>query len=74
MLFRSGGRESHVLYNKVELDCQSGISFSGIGEKVGCLNVLWNLTEHGPVRIDMYKEESFLGRGIKSLRCVRWTQ
>ena len=25
-------------------------------------------TEHGPVRVDVYEEESFLGGGIKGLR------
>ena len=43
------------------------VSFSGFGDKVGALNI-WSLTEHGPVRVDVYEEESFLGGGMKGLR------
>jgi hypothetical protein len=32
------------------------------------LNVAQNLIEHGHVRVDVYKEESFLGGGMKGLR------
>ena len=35
---------------------------------MGGLDVLWTLTEHSPVRVDMYEEESFLGGGMKVLR------
>jgi hypothetical protein len=31
-------------------------------------NVFQNLTEHSPVRVDVYEEESFLGVGMKGLR------
>lgn len=49
--------------NSVRLNW-SGVSFSGIGDKVGDLNAFRNLTEHGPVRVDVYEEESFLGGGM----------
>jgi hypothetical protein len=35
---------------------------------MGGLKVLWDLTEHGPVRVDVYEEESSLGGGMKDLR------
>jgi hypothetical protein len=50
------------------LSCWSGVSFSAIGEKMGGLKVLRDLTEHGPVRVDVYEEESSLGAGMKDLR------
>jgi hypothetical protein len=33
---------------------------------VGGLNIFWNVTD--PVRVNMYEEESVLGRGMKGLR------
>jgi hypothetical protein len=42
--------------------------FSGIEDKVGGLDVLWSLTEHGLLRVNVYEEESFLGGGMKGLR------
>jgi hypothetical protein len=35
---------------------------------MGGLSVFWNLTQHSPVRVDVYEEESFLGGGMKGLR------
>jgi hypothetical protein len=35
---------------------------------MGGLDVFQNLTEHGPVRVDVNEEESFLGGGMKGLR------
>jgi hypothetical protein len=35
---------------------------------MGGLDVFRNLTEYGPVRVDMYEEGSSLGGGMKGLR------
>jgi hypothetical protein len=35
---------------------------------MGGLNIFRNSIEHGPVRVDLYEEESFLGGGMKGLR------
>ena len=52
--------------NPVRSSLAAGVEshFSGIGGKIGGLHVLQNLTEHGPVRVDVYEEESFLGGGM----------
>jgi hypothetical protein len=36
-----------------------------IGDKESDLDILWSLTEHDSVRIDVYEEEPFLGREMK---------
>jgi hypothetical protein len=35
---------------------------------MGGLDVFQNLTENGPVRVDVYEEKSILGGGMKDLR------
>jgi hypothetical protein len=35
---------------------------------MGGLNIIQNLTEHGPVRVDVYEKESFLDGGMKGLK------
>jgi hypothetical protein len=36
-------------------------------DKIGGLSIFQNLTEHSPVRVDVYEEESSLGGGMKGL-------
>jgi hypothetical protein len=36
--------------------------------KTGGLDVFWILTEHGPVRANVYEEESSLGGRMKGFR------
>ena len=42
--------------------------FSGIGDKTSGLDVSQSLTEHGPVRVNVYEEGSSLGGGMKGFR------
>lgn len=41
---------------------------------MGGLNILQSLTEHGPILVDVYEEESILGGGMKDLRWDKSTQ
>jgi hypothetical protein len=47
---------------------ESGVSFSGVGDKTGGLDVFQSLTEHGPVRVNVYEEGSSLEGGMKGFR------
>ena len=42
--------------------------FSGIGDKTSGLDVSQSLTEHGPVRVNVYEEGSSLEGGMKGFR------
>jgi hypothetical protein len=66
MEMNSRGEDKRPMSNPVRSSLAAGVEshFSGIGGKIGGLHVLQNLTEHGPVRVDVYEEESFLGGGM----------